>query len=61
MNRQIYQCKLEKDTLEDEMKVLRKKNSDLVKKCSELEYLLECQEKYLEDHKRKEVRHRREL
>lgn len=47
--------------MEDEMKVLRKKNSDLVKKCSELEYLLESQEKYIEDHKRKEVRHRREL
>ena len=53
INRMIYQLKLEKDTLEDESKLLRKKISDALKKNSEKDDAIERLEKSLDDGKRK--------
>ena len=41
LNRQVYQLKLEKDTVEDESKILRKKISDLNKKVAEKDDMVE--------------------
>lgn len=61
LNRHIYQGKLEKDTLEDEIKLLRKKISEVSKKYTQLEYSTQLTEKSIEDFKRKEAKHRREI
>lgn len=53
LNRNIYQNKLERETLEDEIKLLRKKNADAQKKLSESEDSIDRQEKTIDEFRRK--------
>lgn len=59
LNRNIYQLKLEKETIEDEGKLLRKKYSDGQKKLAEAEDVIDRLEKSLDEAKRKESRSKR--
>ena len=61
MNRTIYQQKLDKENLEDEIQSIRKKHNDQQKKINNSEDHIDKLEQNIDDLRRKQTKAKREL